>query len=224
MTTQVPEGQAQQAEAAGGSQAQSSPAQDGMPQWIAEALKDGGRQAEFAKYVRATFVDADLAKHKEAAEARERSLQGKVSAAQAYQKLSEEERARVLDAQELFNDAVEIAVEKGVPKALLEDFTTARAVKSFAAKYLAANGAKAPTKDGGDLESRIVERLKAELTGGGRKGPSDAVLPGAGGRGGGGGPQELVNRLARGESLSTADFLAARKAMDEGVMPKAATS
>jgi hypothetical protein len=167
METQSGQQQAGQQQAApGGNQQQAAPAQETVPQWLAEHLKDEAKAKEFAKAARA-FYDEDFAAHKEAAGKRERELNARLSASDYWKSLDEEGREAVREAKTLRDDAVDTWSDR-VPKKLLEKFSTAKAVREFAKEYIEANGGSkpgVPAGAGDDFESRIVGRVLASLKG-----------------------------------------------------------
>lgn len=177
MTTQATQqaaGDTKQADSAPGGNQQQNSAPGATPQWIVDAIKDEARQKELVKFSR-TLFDEDFATHKEAASKRERELNSKLSASDYWKSLDEEGREAVRESKTLRDDAVETWAERGVPKKLLEKFSTPKAVREFAREYLDAGGstgAKASAGAGDDLESRIASRVLAAISGqNGNKGP-----------------------------------------------------
>ena len=210
MTTQQTEQETKQAldATSAGAQTLNDGAPEGMPQWIAEAIgMDKARAKEFAAAAELFKAD-DFKRLKEAGSARERSLMGQVSAAKAYQSLTEEQRTDLLDAQANREEAIEVAAERGVPKDLLEDFPTAKSVRAFAKKYIASNGAAKPTAkaEGGDVDD-VVARVLAAMGRPGRP-ASEAAQPGTKG---GGAQVANIETLADGEwnPKAAADFMRA---------------
>ena len=207
MTTQQIDTKTAEGAAAAGAAAEAS-AQNGIAPWIAESLKDAAKAKEFARAADLYHAE-DFTKMKDAATARERSLQGKLSAADAYQKLTDEQRAEIMDAQVNREEAIAVMVEQGVPKDMLDDFPTAKSVRAFGKKYIAANGggkkAAAPDGKAADVDALVQARLAALIGG---KPASEAAQPGTKG---GGAQVANIETLADGEwnPKAAADFMRA---------------
>lgn len=173
-----------------GSQEPAKGAPSGVPQWIADALADKARQSEFLKFARSQF-DEDFARHKAESERRENTWKGHATASDYWKKLDDTGRSHVGDGAANLEDAIENAVDKGVPRDLVEDHATAASVRSFTAKYLKANGGKPVPKDEpkDDTQARLAKIEAALAQGRTGNGVSEATRDFAdmtkGGRGGG---------------------------------------
>ena len=156
----VTEGTPGSGDAAGG-----DAAPGGAPQWIRDILVDEAKGKEFLQFTRATYND-DFAKHKLESERRENTWKGHATSSDYWKKLDDAGREHVSDASANLEDAVAIAVERGVPAELLEDHTTAAGVRGFAAKYLKANSGKPSVgPQGTDAIEALVAAKVAELLG-----------------------------------------------------------
>ena len=147
-----------------GDAAGNAAAPSGAPQWIKDILADEARGKEFVQFARGTF-DEDFARHKQESERRENAWKGHATNSDYWKKLDEEGRGHVGDAAANLEDAIATAIDRGVPAELLEDHTTAAGVRSFATKYMKANGSKAATapKEQDDLETRVAAYVAKAL-------------------------------------------------------------
>lgn len=167
-----------------------SPAPAAVPEWLQPVLADEAKRKDLEGFSRSLY-QKDFEEHKTASQRRENEWKGHATSSDYWKKLDEQGRAHVSDGANNLQDAIDVAVERGVPKELLDDKTTAAAVRSFRDKYLKANpqGKKetpAGNGNGDDFAARIDAYLKSlgiQAPGAAGAERTDGVAAGSGARG-----------------------------------------